>query len=77
MIKPEDLPADVAGSLAYFLNAMLERYKRDYRSFVLQKLGDVRDGHPDGSPAWVALNDVLLRLGAGPRDPARERSATG
>lgn len=69
MIKPADIPADVSGLLAATLNARLDAYKAEYRAFAQGKLVAVRDGYPDRSPEWIAINKVLLQIGAGPRDP--------
>lgn len=72
MIKPCDIPADITAALASILTARLDDYKAAYRAFVIGQLCKVRDAQKERSPEWTALNDVLLRLGAAPRNPPFE-----
>jgi len=69
MIRPDELPADLAQTLAVVVSAKLDGYKAEYRAMVAGKLVEVRDGYGRGGPEWKALDEVLKRIGAAPRNP--------
>jgi hypothetical protein len=69
MIRPDDIPSDVAQSLAAVLTGRLDAYKAQYRAMVASKLVEVRDGYDPSGPEYRALEQVLRRIGAAPRNP--------
>ncbi|MGR0183185.1 hypothetical protein [Azospirillum aestuarii] len=69
MIRPDELGADLAQTLAVVMSAKLDAYKAEYRTMVASKLVEVRDGYGRGGPEWKALDEVLKRIGAAPRNP--------
>ena len=76
MIRPSDIPADLAATMAVVMSAKLDAYKAEYRSMVMAKLTEVRDGYAEHSAEYGALNKVLLRLGAAPREPAQAQAGS-